>query len=342
METFDSAPDSPQEAEETLRKLLAIDLDTYFKLLVQAYHNEVRAIVRQLISAEQSEQIAMADAIAAEIFVCMYSDLKNFKPDEMLEQPIWARLYKITVEYSLGWVVKKYESQMYSSVQRLNNRSRLEQSREVIILAEEIFTKVRQELSNCDSQAIETPEIWVWLHNLIIAHYFEQLLETYRPQLEAFVFRLSRSVDNSQDIVQDALFSAFKFFREHGIPDKRDTFDSKHWIFQIARHEFFKSLRKTLAPGKEVSISHAPEEHPIFEIEDDRNVPPDVVLEIKENQKRVRELVGKLSEPYRTIIQLRYFDHCSGAEIATRLEMKEVTVRTNIHRGIKLLRKLLR
>jgi RNA polymerase sigma-70 factor, ECF subfamily len=341
METFDSAPDSPQGSEEPLRKLLAIDVDTYFKLLVQTYHNEVRGLVQQLINATQPEQIAVADAIAAEIFIRMYSDLKNLKPDEILEQPIWTRLYEIVVARSLGQLLKKYESQMYSSVQRLNNKSRLEQSREVIVLAEEIFTRIRQELSNCDLQVIQTPEVWVWLHNIIIAHYFEQLLETYRPQLEAFALRLSGNVDNAQDTVQDALFNAFKFLKEHGIPDKKDTFDPKHWIFQITKHEFLKSLRKTLPPGKEIPISQAPENHPIFEIVDDRNVPPDVVLEIAENQKRVMELVNKLPEPYRTIIRLRYFANLSGAEIAARLVKKEVTVRTYIHRGIKLLRKLL-
>ena len=341
METFDAVAGSPQPSEEMLRQLLAIDLDVHFELLVQAFHNEVRTIVRQLTNATQLEQIARADTIAADIFAQMYSNLKNLKADQILKLALWARLYRITIDRCLGLLVKRYETQIYKAVQQLVGKNKLEQSKAVLALAEIIFTEARQELKNCDTQAIRTPEFWIWLHNLIIAHFFGQLIQTYRRQLETFVLRLGGHADNTQDIVQDALLNAFKALKEHGVPDKKDTFDPQSWIFQIARNEFLKSLRKFSAEGKETSISYAAEDHPVFEIVDDRNIPPDVALELAESLKNMEELVNKLPEPYREIIRLRFFDGRSNTEIADQLKMKEVTLRTYVHRGLKLLRKLM-
>ncbi len=341
MEAFNSVPNLPPLPEETLRKLLAVNVDKHFGILVRTYQDEIRSITWQLTSTRQSGRSATADAIAQEAFVQMYGELKNFKADDILKLSIWPRLYQITVDRCLGQLVRKYESQIYNSVQRLLDKSKLEQSQKVLALAETIFSQIRRELKDCDARAIQTPKFWDWLHNLIIAHCFELLIETYRSQLQASVLKLGCHPDHAQDIVQEALLSAFRSLKEHGIPDKKDAFDYKGWIFQIAKHAFFKSLRKNNSSLKEMSIDHAAEEHAVFDIVDEHNVSPHTALELAEAQKNMEELIDKLPEPYRKIIRFRFLSDLSNAEIALRLTMKEVTLRTYIHRGLKQLRALL-
>jgi RNA polymerase sigma-70 factor (ECF subfamily) len=339
MENFDPVPALPRLSEITLRSLLAVDLDAHFGSFIKLYHHEVRIIIRQVLNAAHLEEVEEADTLATAIFLQMYSNLKNLKPEEILKQHLWTKLYHFTVDRCFGQIVGKYETRMYNAVQQLLDQNKLEQSAAVITLAEEIFTSIRQQLRFCDQQAIHTSQFWLWLYNCIIAHCFEQLFETYRSQLEVFVLRLSSNSDDAEDIVQQALLSAFKHLKAHGIPSKDSTFNSRGWIFTIAKRAFLKSLRRNNPSGRDLSIENVSEEHPIFAIVDDCNVPPDVVLELAETQRYLAELVSGIPEPYREIVHLRFLDDRSNEEIAVLLSMKPVTVRSYIHRGIKLLRR---
>src|SRR5712692_154120 len=232
----------------------------------------------------------------------MYGYLKNLRQEELLKQPLWAKLYQFTVERCFGELLAAYQTRINNAVQRLLNKDKLEQGRAVMALAEEIFTYAREELKQCDRQAIHTALFWLWLHNSIIAYCFEQLFETYRPQLEAFILRLNSNITETEDIVQQALLNAFKHLKAHGVPSK-GTFDPKGWIFTIAKRAFLKSLRRRNPSGQDLSIDDISEEHPVFEIEDRHNMSPEVALELSEEQRHLAELVSQLAEPYRTVIR---------------------------------------
>ncbi|HKV57364.1 MAG TPA: RNA polymerase sigma factor [Ktedonobacteraceae bacterium] len=337
MGKFDPGNGSPLFSETVLRSLLAVDVDVHFEMFTKAYHNEVRNIVRQVLNARRPEETSNADSLASVVFLQMYGYLKNLKPDELLKQHLWTKLYQFTVERCFSELLAAYQTHMYNAVQGLLNKDKLEQGRAVMALAEEIFTCARQQLGHCDQQAIQAPLFWLWLYNSIISHCFEHLLETYRPQLEAFVLRLSSNSDEAEDIVQQALLNAFKHLKAHGVPS-RGTFDPRAWIFTIAKRAFLKSLRRRNPFGQNLSIDNVSEEHPVFEIEDDYNVSPEAILEISEAQRYLAELVSQLAEPYRTVMRLRFHDDLTNEEIAAQLDMKPVTVRSYIHRGLKRLR----
>src|SRR5438132_3183301 len=115
MQTSDPVPSS----EKTLRPLLAVDLDTHFRSFVEAYHHEVRTIVRQLLNATRLQEMDEADALAMSIFLQMYSYLKNLEPEEILKQHLWTKLYQFTVDRCFGQLLSKYETRMYNGVKRL-------------------------------------------------------------------------------------------------------------------------------------------------------------------------------------------------------------------------------
>jgi len=322
---------------DKLPSLLAVDVDRHYGLFAQAYQHEVHALIQQLLNATNLEEVGKADGLTTAIFLQMYDYLKNLAPEDILKLNLRARLYRFTVDRCFGQLVSEYEAQMSNAVQQLSDKDSLEQSAAVTALAEEIFTSIRQRLSHCDQQAIRTPQFWLWLHNCVIAYCFIQLFETYRPQLETFVLQLSNHTADAEDIVQQALLDVFKNLKAQGVPSK-GPFDPKRWIFTVAKNAFLKSLRKSNETGRDLSIDSVTEEHPVFDIVDDGNIPPDEVVVIAESQRNLAELVSKLREPFREIIWLRFFDDLSTEEVAARLSMKPGTVRSYIHRGIRLLR----
>ena len=64
-------------------------------------------------------------------------------------------------------------------------------------------------------------------------------------------------------------------------------------------------------------------------------------IELEEMQIEIARAVAELDEPFRSAILLRFFEGVSPSEIAERLDVPAVTVRSRIHRGIKKLRGML-
>jgi len=61
-------------------------------------------------------------------------------------------------------------------------------------------------------------------------------------------------------------------------------------------------------------------------------------LEERGSRDRVERLIARLDEPYRTVLRLRFLDDLSPGEIAVVLQRPEVTVRSQLKRGLDRLR----
>ena len=70
-----------------------------------------------------------------------------------------------------------------------------------------------------------------------------------------------------------------------------------------------------------------------------KNVEMDVlgILVKKEEIENLCEAIGRLTEKYRTLIELRYYWGFSEKEIARITKLKYSTVRVYIHRALKML-----
>lgn len=70
-------------------------------------------------------------------------------------------------------------------------------------------------------------------------------------------------------------------------------------------------------------------------------VPPDIIVERLELQGRVAQAVMQLTEPYRDVVYLRFYVGLPHKAIAEQLQRRESTVRTQLARGLELLRETL-
>ena len=106
------------------------------------------------------------------------------------------------------------------------------------------------------------------------------------------------------------------------------------WCLTILKNLFISQIRRK--KGQEISISiddlsYIAEEGPSIEEK----------VELSFTQETLRSELSKLPEEYRWVLVLRYIEELSIKEIATTLELKEGTVKSQLFRGKSLLRKKL-
>jgi RNA polymerase sigma factor (sigma-70 family) len=110
------------------------------------------------------------------------------------------------------------------------------------------------------------------------------------------------------------------------------------WLLRVTRNACYDLLRRrrlgsTLSsPAAELAAQRVPDEAP----------GPEAAVVAGEVQRRVREALRQLPEPYRSAVILREVQGLAYQEISAALDIPLNTVRVHIHRGRQKLRDLLR
>lgn len=164
------------------------------------------------------------------------------------------------------------------------------------------------------------------------------LLERYRQPIRQMVRRM---VQNDED-VEDLTIEAFgKAFRKLGTYSPDFAFST--WLYRIAvnncidyirkRRLFFYSLDE---PGIGTDSTE-----PFQEAIRCRSLNPEEQVVRRQRLQITRQLLGQLSEKYRLMIELRYFEELSYDEIANVLNIPLGTVKAQLFRAKELLFELL-
>jgi RNA polymerase sigma factor (sigma-70 family) len=184
---------------------------------------------------------------------------------------------------------------------------------------------------------------------------FGKVVEDYWCELSRWAYRLlqgSGYAHLSDDAVQEGLFSAYNDLRRNR--QKLDTLNLQHWLYTIVRHEAiacFKQRNKMtyLAgllgwenEGEDIATGRSADEHdePAYCLERHETV--------NEAHRTVTELLTSLPETQRAIVVLKYFspdgkppEEIPLQQIAQKLNKPAGTVRSDISRAIKHMRKRL-
>ncbi|WP_258182925.1 sigma-70 family RNA polymerase sigma factor [Enhygromyxa salina] len=169
---------------------------------------------------------------------------------------------------------------------------------------------------------------------------FEQTALPLTDNLYGAAMRLTRDPAEAEDLVQDAMVRAFRFW---------DTFKQgtniKAWLFTILRNTFIngyhrrgrkrrfqndvsaqvRSLGPAVATGN--STSHPPG--------------PEEAVNSQITRARIREALDSLPPDYRLAVTLADLEGLSYKEIAEVMDCPIGTVMSRIYRGRKILHKLL-
>ncbi len=154
---------------------------------------------------------------------------------------------------------------------------------------------------------------------------FEHLVRRYQRKLHAFIVHMTDDDAAAQDIVQESFISLYKTIDR---VDPKRKFSS--YVFAIAKNTAISYFR---SKKKEVSLED------IVIAGEDESLLTELIA--SERQHVIGQALAKLSEKYRRVVQLYYFDDLSYEEISKKMRLPIGTVRTHLLRAKAALRKLL-
>jgi RNA polymerase sigma-70 factor (ECF subfamily) len=154
---------------------------------------------------------------------------------------------------------------------------------------------------------------------------FEALYKRYYPKLFRFAFRVTRQLDQIEEIINDVMYVVWKKASSFHPESRAST-----WIFGIAYKKCLKSMSRRL-PG----------EH--LELEDAEDLIPGVQdsgLQNLELEDWISVAFSKLTEDQRAVLELTYHHGLHYAEIARIMDCPENTVKTRMFHARKKIKEL--
>jgi RNA polymerase sigma-70 factor (ECF subfamily) len=168
--------------------------------------------------------------------------------------------------------------------------------------------------------------------------HYEELVSLYWQQLSVFVLRRTRHFQDTEDIIQETFMRAYLALERY--PGERiETLKIRPWLYKIAWSVYCNHTGRGKLPL--IVPLEMPDNGPYLEPEEDARMQPEVLYEQTEQRHELDALIEKLPTHYRDLVSLYYFEELSQKEIADVLNLPLGTVKVYIHRGIRLLRKLL-
>lgn len=153
----------------------------------------------------------------------------------------------------------------------------------------------------------------------------DEILRRYKNPVYSFIYRLSRSPEEAEDISQEVFLRVHQYRSRYTPSGKFST-----WIFSIAHHLFIDSIRK-----KRWLISWPRKEDDPDELVDFAS-PTHSAAEISENQDltaKVKSCIQGLPFLQKEALILREYEQMGYDEIGAILNKSLGTVKTLIHRA---------
>lgn len=150
---------------------------------------------------------------------------------------------------------------------------------------------------------------------------FEQLVEEHQSMVFSIALRMTGDRGLAEEIAQDVFLELDRHLNQIV-----DADHARNWLRRVAVSRATDALRRrrTRATDRWVELE---EKHAVeFAVGD------------SPLGRRVEELLKQLPEQQRSVLILRYQEDLSTEEISTMLSTPVATIKSQLHRGIKLLR----
>ena len=150
---------------------------------------------------------------------------------------------------------------------------------------------------------------------------FEQLVDEHQSMVFSLAWRMTGDRGLAEEIAQDVFLELDRHMDRIESPEH-----ALNWLRGVAMNRSADALRRRKVRGLDLWV----------DIEDQHGAPAE------ERQSplgtRLEHLLSTLPEAQRAALVLRYQEDMTPEEIATTVEAPLATVKSNLHRGLKLLR----
>jgi RNA polymerase sigma-70 factor (ECF subfamily) len=162
---------------------------------------------------------------------------------------------------------------------------------------------------------------------------FEREMLPHLDALFNFAIRLTSDPVDAQDLVQETMVKAFRFFASY----EKGT-NAKAWLFRILKNSYINSYRRVskmpaMVDYEEVSVFYET-------IRSERTDTTDLeeLMFRDKMDDTVSGALARLPEDFRTVVLLCDVEGFTYEEIANMLDVPIGTIRSRLHRGRNLLR----
>lgn len=162
------------------------------------------------------------------------------------------------------------------------------------------------------------------------ARAFDELINRYKRQVFALIYRLIRNQSDAEDVAQETFIKAYR---------NLSSYDPAHpfltWLFKIAHNSAIDFLRAQ----KPESLSIHDDDNPL-DIEDTQ-ISLEDKIEASSQQELIEKVLSALPPLYREILVLRHQQELSYEEIAESLSIPVGTVKIRLFRARDIMKQKL-
>lgn len=165
----------------------------------------------------------------------------------------------------------------------------------------------------------------------------EQLVDLYGPRLYGLLYRMTGSVADAEDLLQETYIKMLR-----GLAGYKEAGRFEPWLFSIAANLARDWLRRQgRAAVVAVNMSERTADESIEATADSADTEAEHRLIRTEQADQLQRALAELSPHEREVVALRFFSDLSFKEIAQVLKVPLGTALARAHRGLKHLRERL-
>jgi RNA polymerase sigma-70 factor (ECF subfamily) len=160
----------------------------------------------------------------------------------------------------------------------------------------------------------------------------------YRDQLYKSALRMTRSVEDAEDLIQETYLKAYKYYERFA-----EGTNFKAWLFKIMKNTFINSYRKRKLQPPKVDFDEVHEglEETLVDQAQASLADPESWLMSVEMDAEVREALLSLPHDYKMVVLLADLEGFAYKEIADILAVPVGTVMSRLYRGRRMLERAL-
>ena len=155
---------------------------------------------------------------------------------------------------------------------------------------------------------------------------FPKLVEDYRDALFRFALRLTANDHDAEEIAQEAFVRAFRWLQANPTGELQ----VKPWLYRVTLNVFRNRVRRRRLATIGLDAALA--------VSDRDGAQPAAVAERSETRAELVGALARLPLRYREALVLRHVEDLTYPDIAAILRRPEGTIKSDVHRGLALLR----
>lgn len=160
---------------------------------------------------------------------------------------------------------------------------------------------------------------------------FSILYKKYYKLLRYIIYDLVKNEETTKDILSSTFLKAYNKLTSYTKP-----LSFRAWLKTIAVNTAIDYIRNNVLNRKSDSIDK--DTNPIQL--NDSELDPEAVIINNENYLTLEKALPLLSEKFQKLLYLRYFENCSYEQIGAKLNMPTSTVRSDLYKAKRRLRKI--